>query len=68
MSDSLGQPLLLPADMEHYIGCKDDELVLKLKWHTMAICSILDILITTLLSLPSVSPKLLGYVFVAKCC
>ena len=37
VSDNLGQALLLPADIEHYSGCQDKNLVLKLKWHTIAV-------------------------------
>ena len=38
VSDSLGQALLLPTDMEHYFDYRDSDLVLKLKWHMIAIC------------------------------
>ena len=37
ISDSLMQALLLLADIEHYSGCQDENLVLKLKWHTIAV-------------------------------
>ena len=37
MSDSLGKTLLLPADLKHYLGCQDDDLILKLKWHNIAV-------------------------------
>ena len=37
VSDSLGQVLLLPANLEHYSDYKDDDLVLKLKWHTIVV-------------------------------
>lgn len=37
VSDSLGQVLLLPANMVHYVDCRDDDLVLKLKWYTITI-------------------------------
>lgn len=37
VSDSLEQALLFPTDMEHYSGCQDDDLVHKLKWHTLAV-------------------------------
>ena len=33
----LGQALLLSVDMVHYVGCRDDDLVLKLKWHTIVV-------------------------------
>lgn len=36
VSDSLGKALLLPNDMKHYAGCQDDDLISKLKWHTIA--------------------------------
>lgn len=68
MSDSLGRALLLSADMEHYVSCQDYGLVLKLKWHTVVVCSVHDIIITTLLSLSLMSPRLWWYVFIAKCC
>lgn len=35
--DSLGKALLLPNDMDHYVGCRDDDLISKLKWHTIAV-------------------------------
>lgn len=50
--DSVGQALLLPADMEHYAGCRDDDLVLKLKWHTVAVRSVSYAMTIILLSLP----------------
>ena len=37
VSNSLEQALLFPTDMEHYSGCQDDDLVHKLKWHTLAV-------------------------------
>ena len=37
MSNSLEQALLLHADMKHYSGCWDDDLVLKLKWHIITV-------------------------------
>lgn len=37
VSDSLGQALLLSTNMEHYSSCRDDDLVLKLKSHTIAV-------------------------------
>lgn len=37
MSNNLEKALLLPVDLEHYFGCKDDDLILKLKWHNIAI-------------------------------
>ena len=37
MSDSLGHGLLLLGDMENYVNSWDDDLVLKLKWHTIAV-------------------------------
>lgn len=36
-SDSLGNVLLLPNDMDHYKGCRDYDLFSKLKWHTIAV-------------------------------
>ncbi|KAF3950438.1 hypothetical protein CMV_023811 [Castanea mollissima] len=36
VSYSLRQALMVSADMEHYADCSDDDLVLKLKWHTVA--------------------------------
>lgn len=33
-SDSLGQALLLPIDVEHYSGSQND---LKLKWHNIVV-------------------------------
>lgn len=35
--ESLGQALLLPADIEHYSSCWDKDLVLKLKWHSIVV-------------------------------
>ena len=37
VSDNLGQALLLPADIEHYSSYRDKDLVLNLKWHTIAV-------------------------------
>ena len=37
MSNSLGKALLLPTNLEHYFGCKDDDLILKLKLHNIAV-------------------------------
>lgn len=49
--DSLGQALLLSADMEHYASCQVDNLVLKLKWHTVVVCFVSCILIIIILYL-----------------
>ena len=35
-SNSLERALLLLADLEHYSGCQDEDLILKLKWHNIA--------------------------------
>ena len=48
VSDSLGKALLLPADLGHYLDCWDEDIVLKLKWHTIAV-SIPTIIILLLL-------------------
>ena len=37
VSDNLGHAFLLLGDMEHYASCQDDDLVLKLKWHIIAV-------------------------------
>ena len=36
VSDSLEKAMLLPANLEHYLGCHDEDLILKLKWHNIA--------------------------------
>ena len=36
VSDSLGKALLLPANLEHYADFQDEDIVLKLRWHTVA--------------------------------
>ena len=38
--DSLSQALLFPEDMQHYSGCRDEDIALKLKWHTIAISTL----------------------------
>ena len=35
--DSHRKALLLPADLEHYSSCQDEDLILKLKWHTITV-------------------------------
>ena len=35
--DSLGQALPLSEDMQHYSSCRDEDIALKLKWHTIAV-------------------------------
>ena len=37
VSDSLGKALLLPVDLDHYADCRDKDIFLKLKWHTIAV-------------------------------
>ena len=37
VAESLGQALLLPIDMEHYSSYQDEDLILKLKWHNIAV-------------------------------
>ena len=37
MFDNLGQALPLPVDLEHNSSYKDDDLILKLKWHNIAV-------------------------------
>ena len=37
VAESLDQALLLPTDMEHYSSYQDEDLVLKLKWHNIAV-------------------------------
>lgn len=39
MSGSIGHALLLLVDIEHYADYQDDDLALKLKWHTIAVGS-----------------------------
>lgn len=40
VSNSIRHALLLSTDIEHYIGCRGNDLVLKLKWHTIVVSSI----------------------------
>lgn len=35
--DSLSKALLLPDDMHFWKDCKDEDIVLNLKWHTITI-------------------------------
>lgn len=37
VSNSLEQALLLPANLKHYVSCRDEDIILKLKWHTIAV-------------------------------
>ena len=39
VTESLGKALLLPINMEHYLSYQDKDLVLKLKWHNIAVCT-----------------------------
>ena len=36
VSDSLKQALLLPANLDHYAVYRDEDIILKLKWYTIA--------------------------------
>lgn len=35
--DSLGMAILLLANLDHYLDSRDEDIVLKLKWHTIAV-------------------------------
>ena len=35
--ENLGQALLLPANIERYSGYQDEDLILKMKWHNIAV-------------------------------
>ena len=37
VSNSLGKALLFPANLDYYADCRDEDIVLKLRWHTVAI-------------------------------
>lgn len=67
MSDSLGQAFLLLADIKHYAGCRDNNIVLKLQWHTVVVCYVPCMLIITLILLSLLIPMFLWCVFVVKC-
>ena len=38
--DSLSQALLFTEDMQHYSSCRDEDIALKLKWHTIVISTL----------------------------
>ena len=38
--DSHSLALLFPEDMQHYSGCRDEDIALKLKWHTISISTL----------------------------
>lgn len=37
ISDSLGNALLLLVDINHYVDCRDKDVISKLKWHIIAV-------------------------------
>ena len=37
VKENLRQALLLPADIERYSGYQDEDLILKMKWHNIAV-------------------------------
>lgn len=49
--ESLGYALLLPADIKHYSGYRDEDLIHKLKWQNIAVSTPPPLFVSLLLSL-----------------